>query len=77
MTWEKLSHAYPGEDPVARKIFDVLAPVYTDIRSPIYEGGHETTPDPEDVWDLAMEIRNAVIEDVAKLADAPGLEPGG
>ena len=60
MEWERLGVGYPGDDEVARAMFDVLAPVDGRSRTPIYEGGREETPRPKDVWALAERLAAAV-----------------
>lgn len=57
--WEVLGHGYPGEGKAARAVFDVLAPFGYRSRVPIYEQGHEETPTPEDVWQLALRCARA------------------
>jgi hypothetical protein len=61
--WDKLGVDYPGEDVAARAVFDVLAPVDPEYnrRFAWYELGHETTPEPSEVWDAAQKCAQAVI----------------
>lgn len=62
--WDAIGAGYPGTDPTAMRVFDVLAPVapllQERVRLPIYELGHEETPTPAEVWGLAVEIAQAV-----------------
>lgn len=61
-TWQSLGTGYPGVDPCTMAAFDVLAPTAAGSpqRSPIYELGKETTPDPDEVWALADQLVSAI-----------------
>ncbi len=47
-------------DPRVRAVLDILAPVTHGQRSPIFEWGHETTPAPAEVIELARNIVEAL-----------------
>jgi len=64
--WAQLKLGYPGENEAARACFDVLAPelrgqsgIRYGVRHPIYDVTVET-PTPDEVWDLAVELAQAV-----------------
>ena len=69
--WKQLGPGYPGDgDSLRRAMFDILAPVDPTIqlRCPCYELGHEETPTPADVWELAGDLAvTARVVQVGKL----------
>lgn len=67
LDWRTLGAGYPVDKGslATQSAFDVLAPVKTfedgQVRLPIFEWGHETTPLPHEVWDLAEQLVSAVV----------------
>lgn len=55
-------YSYAGDDAAVQVVIDQLAPNMAGLqrRVPIFEWGHETTPTPSEVEDLAREIVAAV-----------------
>ena len=52
-----------ARDEMIVKVLDVLSPVdtgYSDQRIPIFEWGHETTPTPEEMTEMAGDIVDAI-----------------
>lgn len=59
LTWQNLGMGYPGTEVGPQRVFDVLAPLLGHRRFPVYEQGHEETPIPLEVWQLATKISDA------------------
>lgn len=70
-TWDNLGAGYPVDGlcpTTTAAAFNVLAPVYKDSgrRVPLYELGHETTPTPDEVWELAGQVAAAVLKAIVE-----------